>query len=500
MKRRHALTLIASTPVLAPALSQAQQKKPAKPPAPPPTAASAAAYADLGADIDLTREILATMHPGLLRYNSPLQLEASMVSLKRSFASAPDLTQRYLVLSRFLAMLKCGHSYANFFNQKPEAAQALFDKKSRLPFAMRWIGDGMFISSEQERLPSSLTKGTQVGAINGVPVRTMLQALLPYTRADGNNDAKRRNLLHLRGAGKLEFFDVFHGLVYGAPPGGVFRLDVKTPDGKISVVEVPALTMEERHAQSLQIAADAPAWDWRITQRGVAVLTMPGWALYNSQWDWQTWLGEKLDAFAADDAAKGLVVDLRGNEGGLDCGDRILERFLKADSVLPLRRLVRYQKTPPHLNSVLDTWDNSFRDWSDKAQRFDDRFFALPAGDTTVKAKGPRIDKPLVVLTDAANSSATFAFAQRVKRSGAGKLVGEATGGNQRGGNGGAFFFVRLPASGIEFDLPLIGNFPMQPAPDAGIEPDLKVDVAAVDIATGIDAQMERALALATGS
>ena len=81
-----------------------------------------------------------------------------------------------------------------------------------------------------------------------------------------------------------------------------------------------------------------------------------------------------------------------------------------------------------------------------------------------------------------------------------GKLVGEATGGNQRGGNGGAFFFVRLPASGIEFDLPLIGNFPMQPAPDAGIEPDLKVDVAAVDIATGIDAQMERALALATGS
>jgi Peptidase family S41 len=494
MKRRCAFTWL----VAAPLLSRAQSKP--KAPLPPPTAASAAAVAELGADIDLTREILLALHPGLLRYNSPLQIDASMVSLKRSFASAPDLTQRYLVLSRFLAMLKCGHSYANFFNQKREVQQALFDKRSRLPFSMRWVGEGMFITSEQDKLPSSLTRGTQIGAINGVPVRTMLAALLPYTRADGNNDAKRRNLLNLRGLSKYEFFDVFHGLVYGEPPGGVFRLDVKTPDGKISVVEVPALTTAERHAQLPAVADDAPLWDWRITDQGVAVLAMPGWALYNSKWDWQAWLTEKLDAFAADDAAKGLVVDVRGNEGGLDCGNLILERFLKADSVLPLRRLVRYQKTPAHLNSVLDTWDTSFRDWGDKAKRVDDRFFALPAGETTVRPKGPRIDKPLLVLTDAANSSATFAFAQRVKSARVGKLVGEATGGNQRGINGGAFFFVRLPASGIEFDLPLIGTFPPQPAPDAGIEPDVKVDVAAVDIATGIDAQMERALALARGA
>ncbi len=489
MKRRHAVSWLAAAPML----SRAQTKP--KTPVPPPSAASAAAVAGLGADIDLVREILAALHPGLLRYNSQLQIDASMVSLKRGFASAPDLTQRYLVLSRFLAMLKCGHSYANFFNQKREVAQALFDKKSRLPFAMRWVGEGMFVTSEQERLP----RGTQIGAINGVPARTMLQALLPYTRADGNNDAKRRSLLQLRGQGRYEFFDVFHGLVYGEPPGGVFKLDVKTPDGKISVVEVAALTTDERHAQLPQPAADAPAWDWRITEQGVAVLTMPGWALYNSPWDWQAWLNEKLDGFAADDAAKGLLVDVRGNEGGLDCGNVILERFLDADSVLPLRRLVRYQKTPPHLNSVLDTWDNSFRDWSNRAKRVDDRFFALPAGETRVKAKGPRIGKPLVVLIDAANSSATFAFAQRVKASGAGKLVGEATGGNQRGINGGAFFFVRLPASGIEFDLPLIGSFPPQPAPDAGIEPDVKVELSAVDIATGIDAQMERALAIAKG-
>jgi Peptidase family S41 len=494
MQRRQALSLFAASPLLAQA--QSATKKAPAPPAPPMSAASAAAIAELAGDIDLMAETLAALHPGLLRYNAQIQIDTTMTSIRRSFASAPDLTQRYLVLSRFLAMLKCGHSYANFFNQKKEVQQALFDKRSRLPFAMRWVGEGMFVTSEQERLP----RGTQIGAINGVPVRTMLAALLPYARADGNNDAKRRSLLNLRGLTQYEFFDVFHGLVYGEPPGGVFKLDVKAPDGKISVVEVPALTTAERHAQLPQVAEDAPLWEWRVSDQGVAVLAMPGWALYNSKWDWQAWLAERLDAFAADDAAKGLVVDLRGNEGGLDCGDLILERFLRADSALPMRRLVRYQKTPAHLNKVLDTWDPSFRDWGDKAKRFDDRFFALPAGETTVKPKGTRIDKPLVVLTDAANSSATFAFAQRVKTSRVGKLVGEATGGNQRGINGGAFFFVRLPASGLEFDLPLVGTFPLQPAPDAGIEPDVKVDVAAVDLATGIDAQMERALALAKGA
>lgn len=495
MKRRHALSLIAA----APALTHAQPKKPSKPLAPPPSAASVAAAAEFSADIDLTREILTTLHPGLLRYNSLMQIDAVMASLRRSFASAPDLAQRYLVLSRFLATIKCGHSHANFFNQSPPVTKALFDKKSRLPFTMRWVGEQMVVTGG-DLMAEKLPPGTLIGAINGVPARTMLQTLLLYARADGNNDAKRRSLLDLRARTRFEPFDVFQGLHYGEPAGSVYRLDVRTPDGTISTMEVPALTTDERHAQLPLPATDAAVWEWRVDEQGVAVLTMPSWALYDSQWDWQAWLNDKLDALAGDSAAKGLVVDLRGNEGGLDCGHPILERVLKTASAQPMRRLVRYQKTPEHLNRHLDTLDNSTRDWSNSAKPFDSRFFALPPAETTLRPKGKALALPLVVLTDAANSAATFSFAQRVKASGAGKLVGEATGGNQRGFNGGAFFFVRLPASGIEFDLPVIGSFAPQPMPDAGIEPEVKVQVSAADIAAGRDAQLERALALAKGS
>jgi hypothetical protein len=74
---------------------------------------------------------------------------------------------------------------------------------------------------------------------------------------------------------------------------------------------------------------------------------------------------------------------------------------------------------------------------------------------------------------------------------------GQPTGGNQRGINGGAFVFLRLPGSGIELDLPLIGQFPDGDRPDAGLEPDIPVVPTVSDIASGRDAEMDAVLAAA---
>ncbi|RXH55350.1 hypothetical protein [Granulicella sibirica] len=89
------------------------------------------------------------------------------------------------------------------------------------------------------------------------------------------------------------------------------------------------------------------------------------------------------------------------------------------------------------------------------------------------------------------NSSATFQFAQSVQRLHLGTLVGQPTGGSQRGINGGAFFFLRLPHSGIEMDLPLIGTFPLTAAADAGVTPDVLVKATVGDVASDRDADME---------
>jgi hypothetical protein len=227
---------------------------------------------------------------------------------------------------------------------------------------------------------------------------------------------------------------------------------------------------------------------------------MPGWALYDSDWDWNGFIDETF-AEIASRKAPALIVDLRGNEGGLDCGDEILARLISAD--LPrtaYERRVRYQKTPADLDPYLDTWDKSFRDYSASTEPLGDGFYRLIERDGASRApivpKGPRYDGKLIVLTDAANSSATFQFANLVKTNGLGTLVGETTGGSQRGINGGASFFLRLPESGLEVDLPLIGTFPLSPKPDSGIDADVFAAPTPASLAAGSDPVLQAALAI----
>jgi hypothetical protein len=457
--------------------------------------------AGLMADIELMREALLALHPGLTRYNEPAAVAAQLNALRHCFSDAPDSAQRYLQLSRFLTTLRCRHSYANFFNQSRAVQQTLFDRPTRLPFYWQWMGEEMVVTHDGA---AAVAPGDRITHVNGLPAAELLHSLMPYARADGGNDGKRRALLGLRPQHRLETFDIFHGLVHGAPRGGMHRLTVRNAAGSVREVQAPAWSLAQREADrqrhspapSSSLAPDAPAWQWQMRSDGVARLTMDGWAIYNSPWNWQAWLNERLDELAADTAARGLVVDIRQNEGGLDCGNLILARCLKQANVLPQRRLVRFRSVPAALKPHLDTWDPSFFTLGENATVFDERFLELPAANTVVEPSGQHIAQPVVVLTSATNSSATYAFAQRCKQSGAARLVGETTGGNLRGINGGSFFFMRLPASGLSFDLPLIGHFPLTPQPDAGVAPDVAVAATAADIAAGRDPVLDRAMSM----
>lgn len=448
---------------------------------------------EMANDIAIVRQAIETLHPGLYRYLTPREATRGFERLANEFTRADDQAGRYLALSRFLATIKCGHSYANVFNQSKANRALLFDRPTRLPFAFLWLGDRMVITADHGS-GVNLLPGTEVLRVNGVPVATMLRKLMPYARADGNNDAKRRRLLSVTGVDELEYFDCFQGLLFEPPRGGVHRLDLRLPNGKTRTTEAKVISLAERQARLPTARADnAPLWTWEMRPDGVAVLTMPDWVTYRTKWDWRGWLKERLDSLTS---ARGLIVDLRANEGGEDCGDPIISRFIANDFPLAAEsRLVRFRQTPAELNRYLDTWDDSFRKLGENATPVNERFLRLERqGSNVIPAIGPRVTVPMVVLIGPQNSSATFQFARRCQKAGIAKLIGEPTGGNLRGINGGAFFFVRLPSSGLEFDLPLIGYFPDESQPDRGVLPDVLVATTAADIGNGRDAQLERAL------
>jgi hypothetical protein len=445
-------------------------------------------------DAALVETILLSLHPGLYRYLSPREFVKISARFKIEFRSSPDTAQRYLALSRVLAKIRCGHSYANFYNQSDTIKAELFGRNTRVPFAFRWIGQQMVVTRDHSG-SGKVQPGTIIRSIDGVPASRILAKLMPYARADGHNDAKRRMLLSVTSRDRYESFDIFHGLIFGPPKSGQYSLNVTHPGSKIARIQMPPISLEQRQSFLKITPSDStPLWDWRVTDDNIAILKMDSWGLYNSKWQWEAWLEDKLNSLST---ARGLIIDLRENEGGLDCGDPILARFIGSElKAAPVTRLLRYQKIPDVLNPYLDTWDDSFRDRGTSVTRHDDRYFkqTYDAARDVISPKSPQFEIPMAILTSAENSSATFQFAQRARMAGIATLIGEATGGNRRGINGGSFFFVRLPKSGLEFDLPLIGFYPTDPQPDAGLIPDIEINTTADDIAYGRDRAMQAAI------
>ena len=99
----------------------------------------------------------------------------------------------------------------------------------------------------------------------------------------------------------------------------------------------------------------------------------------------------------------------------------------------------------------------------------------------------------IFLLTSATNSSAAWQFAVVMKEHNLATLVGQETGGNQKGITAGALFFMRLPNTKIEVDVPLIGMDYDEAVkrPDAGVAPDVYVKPNVMDVIRGVDTEMD---------
>lgn len=464
-----------------------------------PVQAKPADDAGWQADVDVLEQAYTQLHPGLMRYNAPEQMRANFAELRASLAKNHDLANAWLAYSLFAAKVRCGHTYPNFYNQTKAVQQALFEHDKRLPFQFRWLGGRMIVTANPTNNPA-LPPGTEVLSIDGIATGDILARLLPIARADGGNDAKRIRQLEVQGIDGYEAFDIYRPLFYPQISHRM-RLRVFAPGAsEAREIDVDGFTRAQRRGVADAVESD-PAAGWRLDFRddGIAVLQTPNWALYDSDFDWRAFLRRSFEELQRR-GTQALVIDIRPNEGGVDVGDVLLAHLSEKAIIMPgYERRTRYRSTPENLRPYLDTWDRRFNDWGEAATPMGDGFYRLmrDADDNpgyTVSPLAPRFAGRVYVLIGAVNSSATFEFTRAAKHTGLATLVGQTTGGNRRGINGGAFFFLRLPNSGIELDLPLIGQFPLSDEPDAGIEPDIRVEPTAADIATGRDAEMAAVL------
>lgn len=471
------------------------------PPVVPPTFIQREA---LLADIDILARAFRQLHPGLYRYHDEASFEAAIASTKSEVRAETDLRTAYLLISRFVATVKCGHTYANFWNQTARVRQELFYAANKVPFTFRLIGNRMIIT-HGAGTSDTLREGMEVTAINGESVAEILEALGKLVKADGANDAKRQHDLQLTGFGEFEPFDVYYPLNY-PPPDERYVLELTDlASGARVVTEEPGVTRRDRQRRlhkryGAKERSFDELWEFEILNPETAYLRLGSFVTWKMELNWKKFLRESFVKLR-EQGIDNLIVDIRGNEGGSDDVNLELMKYLIGEQIDIERRreLFRYSKVPEDLLPYAKTWDDSFFDRSKRVVPAENGFYvARKANDKPLKIRPGKnaFEGKLYLLVDAANSSATFYLGQVLKDYNLATLVGQETGGNQQGMNGGQLFFFRLPNSGIEVDIPLIGYYPREVKPDGGVVPDVVVEPGIEAVLGKIDAEREAALKL----
>jgi C-terminal processing protease CtpA/Prc len=349
-------------------------------------------------------------------------------------------------------------------------------------------------------IDTQIAKADEVIAINGVPVPEIVKRLWPYLRADGSSDEKR---LRQIGHDRLDTsqLDLIWPLL-SPPQQGQWQISIKRND-ELKTVSVAAVTLNTRNAELNKQGYKPKSSDWSLSINGpTAVMRLPNFAYYNNRFDWSTWLKDSFAELKAKNV-ENLVVDIRDLEGG---NDRITTDVLAYLIQSPFRfiadqAVTTYERVPYSLVRYLDTWNYDFFDRTGQV----DRITSGPQqGLYSVKSRmlGVRTIEPaagafkgrVVMLISGENSSAGFNLTFLAQQAGAAKLIGQTTGGNQRGLNSSQLTWLTLPNSGVSVDIPLLAHTYTAETPDRSVTPDIAVVRTFNGLRSGIDEEMAVAL------
>ena len=458
--------------------------------------------AELQKDFEVLKSVLKNYHPGLYRYQDSANIENHFTVLQNELNQNLTTTELYLILSRFTAKLKCGHTFCSYYNQNKTIQESIFNLRDKVPFTFYLFGKQMLI--DKNLSDNKINEGSEVVSINNVPVSSIIDSLLPYIKGDGSNDGKRLSDLELSGLGKFEAFDIYFPLLF-PPNNSSYDLEIKGSENNVSQrIKVKCLTRAERFDMMEQKYGKQPAtyddlWNFKIISTNIAYLQLGTFVTNKLTIDWKKFLAKAFDEVKSKNI-QNLIIDIRGNEGGDDEVNMVLAKHLasKPISFPEFKQFLTYEKVSDELRPYLKTWDNGFYDRTGKVKYLNSGFYTWKKDRTSkvIKANKNAYSGKVLLLVNAANSSATFFLSSGLQQNERAIIIGTETGGNRKGTNGFNLFFLKLPNSKIEIDVPLIGYYPLVEQPDAGLTPDIIVLPEIKDIIDKKDIVFEKALEL----
>jgi len=425
-------------------------------------------------DFDVLRRAVEEAHGGLTRFTPKAELDKRF-DAARARLSKPLSTLGYVgVLSEALAHVRDGHMQLEY----DDATNTALNSARMLPLRVASEAGAIVVTSN-DTANDTIRPGMELVSINGRSIGDITQLILPKLSGDGFIETGKAFRMARNFA---RFYWLF------VDQAATFTVTARAADGKAVTAELNGVTGAARAESVDPVSLRFPRGD------SVGVLRIRAFTGGPFQ-------ANVAAAFATlrDKGAKALILDLRGNGGGVDMdGAALVSHFVAR----PFRYFDHIKVTtvkPSFATWRPDTFDNLKAGTSPAP---DGGFLVLPQLHPGVAeqkpAAAPFLGRVFVLIDGGTFSTAADVCAQ-IRSLTKATFIGEETGGGFEGNTSGLNAQIVLPRSGLRLRIQMYGywNAVRGGQPGRGTLPDITIVRRTADTLAGRDAALERALALA---